>query len=524
MCGAPVRARGGAVGRRFIVTFLHDVRDMDPSAAELAVINDVASAVAWIGMAPELLQGVREAMGDFSLLREIVLIPAAAWDGAVATIRVERPPPAPAPGDAAPSVAPTPPDRPLRPVELGQVASLRRLARLRLGLPAEEGGGAPSGGAAATAAASQGQPTLPTAGPDGRGRKIKLATVFDQGDDSEIAPWPPARARAVLAAFVAANDGEEPDPEEEATSDQLAALEHRLSTGGAPCPDFGVWRPFGLRLARKLKLTVMHLGPGGEYTPYEVAGPPSHVEWAQAFRVFAMAMRALDAATLPRLELYATRIRKFHETYGPAFWWLIAQADQRMRAEQFDRLRRRAETEHGAATARGDPHPLDPVRPWDLVFKLAAADDKFWGEELVQKCVLFATHLKSQGQLGDPGHGVAQLGGETSGSGGGGRTRRTPRGAKRKREEDHRDDNRNTNQSGAKGSGKAGGKGKGKNKGNPDAKTPDGAFRSSRAGKPICWAWNRERTGCAEPCAGDRAHVCEWCRGGHRGLDCPTRS
>ena len=49
-----------------------------------------------------------------------------AWDDAVAAARVQPP------GDG------PPPARALRPLELGQVGSLRRIARLRLGLPAAE--------------------------------------------------------------------------------------------------------------------------------------------------------------------------------------------------------------------------------------------------------------------------------------------------------------------------------------------------------------------------------------------------
>ena len=76
-----------------------------------------------------------------------------------------------------------------------------------------------------------------------------------------------------MAAFKASNDDEEPEPDEEVSVDQLAALEFKLATGAAPCPDFGVSRPFGTRMARALKLTAHHLTPGGDYVPYEVPGP-----------------------------------------------------------------------------------------------------------------------------------------------------------------------------------------------------------------------------------------------------------
>ena len=176
-----------------------------------------------------------------------------------------------------------------------------------------------------------------------------------------------------------------------------------------------------------------------------------------------------------------------------------------MRSEQWDRLRRRAETEKAAAIAEGRPHPFDETMPWDHVLKLATGDAEFWQEELVQKAILFATHLQSAAQLTDPGHGVATLGG--GGGGGGGRA------PKRKRE--NRGDK--STSEGAKnggGKGKAGDKGKNgkaKGKGKWHAKTAEG--------KEICFAWNKTPDGCDSKCPNGRAHVCEYCFGSHRGCE-----
>ena len=52
-----------------------------------------------------------------------------------------------------------------------------------------------------------------------------MSAIFDQVDDTEITPWTPARMRSVMAAFKASNDDEEPEPDEEVSVDQLAALE-----------------------------------------------------------------------------------------------------------------------------------------------------------------------------------------------------------------------------------------------------------------------------------------------------------
>ena len=127
-----------------------------------------------------------------------------------------------------------------------------------------------------------------------------------------------------MANFVAANGGEEPDPDEEPSADQLAALDQRLKAGGSPCPDFGVWRPHGQRLARQLKLQAMRLTPAGDYIPHEVSGPPSFADWLHSFRVLYVALRALEQVDPARLARYENAIRKFHTDYGTSCWWLVA--------------------------------------------------------------------------------------------------------------------------------------------------------------------------------------------------------
>ena len=38
-----------------------------------------------------------------------------------------------------------------------------------------------------------------------------------------------------------------------------------------------------------------------------------------------------------------------------------------------------------------------------------------------------------------------------------------------------------------------------------------------------CHDWSRSPTGCMEPCPKGRPHLCEFCKGAHRGVDCPTK-
>ena len=160
---------------------------------------------------------------------------------------------------------------------------------------------------------------------------------------------------------------------------------------------------------------------------------------------------------------------------------------------------------------------MDPEKPWDFCLKAAANDRGFWEEELDRKCMLFITHLKTQRQLMDKGHG-AELGEKTEAGiehkavrdrgGRGGRGDRPPAEKKSKVEFPSTGDKG--------GAGKGGGKGK--------AKQPDGRFRVDEKGKEICWRWNHSEDGCAELCQNGRAHVCEWCRSfKHRSIACPKK-
>lgn len=97
------------------------------------------------------LAGLRQSAGDLRLLREVLLVPPHAWDATAAGARV----PFPSSEDDGP--APDSADRALTAPELGQIASFRRIARRRVGVPAEEAGTwAGRSAAAATMAAAGG--------------------------------------------------------------------------------------------------------------------------------------------------------------------------------------------------------------------------------------------------------------------------------------------------------------------------------------------------------------------------------
>ena len=485
---------------------------MDPTPTEANAWAKISDAAEWVGMSKELLAAVFKYMGlpKDPMFRQLVNIPIDLWNTTVPRIQVPD-------EDAEVVEGAPPPTRPLLPAEVGFVGSLRRCARLRLGAPADEGAPPQSSQTSQlleslplllSQSLSQNQAiavpgALGPAASKSCARKVKMATVFDQADDSEISVWPDSRVDAAMACFRADNNGKDPYPEEEATGEQIAALEARLSSGGVPCADFAIWRPFGQRLYRKLRLTVMHLTVSGDYVPHEVAGPPDYEAWESAWAVFSMAMRSLDAACRSNLDAYAHKIKRFSQELGPSRWWIIVQADSRMRSEQWTRLKRQAIQEKAAATAEGKSHGFDPKKPWDYVLDMAVRDKDFWYEQLDKKATYYSTHQQTVAQITDPGHGAA-LGGS---SGGSARKPGNSSGKSRKRKAEPA--KRGDKGAGREGAGSSSGKGAAFGSGKGAGKS--GKHQRTDDNRQICFAWNREDKGCKTPCPANRAHVCELC-------------
>jgi uncharacterized membrane protein YgcG len=416
------------------------------------------------------------------------------------------------------------------PMELGQVGSLRRVCRLRCGLMAVEGVlAAPPAGLGPGVGVASPHP-VPA------GRKVKISSVVDQGDDSEIIPMDPARLRALLAAFRHANDGEDPQEEEEITGDQLAGLDSKIQSGVAPYADFGVWRPFGARLDRSLKFVALVLDARGQWVRKEISGPANFTAWLTRWKVLRIGLRVLEAVADARCSLYRDRIYRMNDEFGEKFWWLIAQADIRMRSEQMERIYRKCLLEDQALMDGGTPGGLvgfDRARPWDLVFKLAATDDAWWAKEVDKKVLLHATRLHDASELLDDGVGEISMGGQiprVSGDGSGPAAQKRSAGAGGNTDGDappKKKKKKAQGSGGGSGGGKnGGGKGKGKadggGKGSAGEKTADGRYRRASNGREICWAENHRADGCSLKTDCTRMHVCEFCRSkDHKSTACP---
>ena len=351
--------------------------------------------------------------------------------------------------------------------------------------------------------------------------KIKISMVMDQADDTEIQPLHPGVLRSMIEHWKTnSNDGEDPTEGEEATGDQLSALAFRIRSGRTPFVDFGVWRPHGTDMGKALKFSAFFTCPvSGEYVKKEISGPETIGDWNKAWRVFSFAMEVLGAATRTRLKRYSDRVQQMAEDYHD-LWWIIACAEHKMRKLHLERIRRRLASEHSELQRVGLPSSFQPDAPWDLAFREAARDEHFWTTEVDKKVLQYCTAQRTRNQLIDPGFGAiryANQGGKRSrddGSSDGPPAKRTRRKSKKERDQEARK---------AKGGERrknSGGGGGGKGKGKGDAVSSAGKYYRDENRVQLCWAWNKSRDGCAEPCPHNRSHLCEWCREPHRTIHC----
>ena len=492
---------------------------MDPSAQELATFDTLAKVLGWIGFEDEgdrtTWSSFCVALGKPKLVRQIGAIPLAAYEKVVTNWRVKD-------KQNGQDIVEEP-----SAVELGHAGLLRRVSRLLLKLPPDETG-APTPQAAAGSMASMA--SLVTAlqanqnGTNNNG-KILMSKVLDQGDDTEVKPMDPQVHEKLIADWTSReNDGEEPLEEEEASMAQMAALETRVKNGGLPQVDFGVWRPFGDRLARALKFTVHTLRPDGSVAMKEINGPGDFTAWAKSWRVFAFAMSALNYASRTRLDRYYNRIAKLNEEF-PNHWWVVGLADIRMRSEHMERVKRNCVKRH----TNGELADYDPLRPWDVVFREAALDKDFWNQEVDKKILLHALAMTTHTKLVDEGYGALEEAPPALKSSGGGKAggKKKKRAASSSSEEAGRKRRKRGRGTGnpkgdPKGSKKGAGKGNGKQKNNsPTQQDANGKYIRFN-GSQVCWAYNKTLNGCSPTCPSMRAHVCEICTGLHRAVECPT--
>ena len=347
-------------------------------------------------------------------------------------------------------------------------------------------------------------------------RVLKMSALLDAQDESELLPPSNEEVNNWTQAYVTIM-GALPDPAEEPTASQLAALAKRtLVHDCAPYTDFSVWTPFARRTIKNQKYrTVFPLGDGSFLTK-ELPGPVNFQMWLGCWRVFKSAALMLNISTLAALTSYERFVERL-VTQWPLCWGLIAQAEDKMRAEGLERWRRRIIT--AAALGRQTPINWDPAKPWTAVFEMAIQDTEYWAENVHHPAAAWL----AAGSRGKPvvaseaalqAHMAGNHEGATEATGDEGKRRaqvnREKRQAKKRRMfEDREELKRWRGSQSSQGTSEVkSSQGKGQSKG----KTKD------QSGKPLCFSWSAGNSPCGHlgpgsECLGavKRVHKCRIC-------------
>ena len=455
---------------------------VDPNETDLALLNSLADIWKWAGVTEALVKEFTKTVGDLPLVREFVLISEADFEEALAQCR----------------------DKSLTLVEKTRFRSARRVARIKLGLTP-----VPEPTLAASPATPVGGAMVPGS-PKEVGRRVKLAQVLDQTCDGEIEKIDPSAVRSLYDAYTTER-GDPPHPDIEPTADQIAALRQVLKDDGVPYADFAVFGPHGNRLIKRLTFKSFVHQPDGTWRRVELAGPPDFGSWWRCYRTFKTLLLMLGVAKVEHVDNYGEHVRELHEKFGAKCWFLIYQADVRMRSEEFERIRRTLESQHNKFndTSLSALSDFDPKQPWNAVFKHAASDRSktFWDREVRDKAFLFLGGLNSADALMDDetAQGKFPNNPEASSSADGqdktGRRRSRSPGRKRSRSPKKTRPPKSERQ-------------------DQSRQGPDGSYTHNRRGNEICIKYNRGE--CSLPCPSRRSHQCNVClKNDHAATRCP---
>ena len=228
-------------------------------------------------------------------------------------------------------------------------------------------------------------------------KRIKLSSVIDPCLDIETSVITPNIISDMFIRFKNLY-GKEPGPEHEPTVEQLTGVNDLIQSGANPYVDFAIFGPFGRRSSRKLTF-VSHVFSAltGEWRKQELPGPNSFEDWLKCWMVYRTTLMLLDITPPEPLVAYAEHVRSLASEFGPSCWFLIYQADVRMRSEEFERLRRRIIAQNPDATTK---------ETWTYVVATAVdpedgKSNTFWQSEVKDKCILYITRTRSARQLTD---------------------------------------------------------------------------------------------------------------------------
>ena len=218
-----------------------------PTADEAAGFHDLAAAREWAGVSPAVWAAVEGVIGVGATARIFASLGPERVKSAVGSAEV--------PGAAEAEA------RALTVVEKAAVYLLARAVRVRFGLP-DIDPDAPVPVLAPLVVDTTAGPGADTQGAKG-GRKVKVATVLDPADESEITPITQGEVDDHFAVILRRRGGPAREAAEP-TADQIAAMRARvLGHGDAPYADFSILTPFGRRLQKHLRTRSWVMSPTG---------------------------------------------------------------------------------------------------------------------------------------------------------------------------------------------------------------------------------------------------------------------
>lgn len=252
-------------------------------------------------------------------------------------------------------------------------------------------------------AAAKAAPAVPvTVAASSTPRKVKMATVASQVDDTEVPLIDEAELVRMYKEYEKIyGPGERPPKDCEPTTEQISAISHLLDNGLPPFADFAIFGPYGRRIERKVRLTGMTIGRDGNMRQVELHGPPNIGAWMASYNVLMTILLMKKAVDLGVLLKYRTHVERLHDRYSDRIWAVLYQAESRCRLELMDRLRREAVAEHEATISAGGVSTFDVAKPWNTAWQRAANHEAFWREEVIEPGMLILTKVSGLGDMVD---------------------------------------------------------------------------------------------------------------------------
>jgi hypothetical protein len=185
------------------------------------------------------------------------------------------------------------------------------------------------------------------------------------------------------------------------SNEQLAALKHVLDNDIVAYVDFALWGPYNKRFMKR-KTNLVSYAPdidSGNWRPsHRLTGPPAFDIWLSSWRVFRTAMIMLEGADPERLDQYSDFIRNLHEKHGTKCWWLIYQADIRMRSEKIEKFMEQLSDSNITDLTGSEKHK------WNIPFTISIDLEQpgvaeFWNEQVHRPAQEFKSGQSTQNEL-----------------------------------------------------------------------------------------------------------------------------